>query len=194
MDTALIISNVTQHVQLTLPEQAKFAALLTPKHAKRKEVLLQTGQVCTQSLFVNAGCLRGYTITEDGDEHVLSFAPPGWWIADMYSLVSTKPSLLNISALDDTDYWELSKTNQEQLFIEVPKFERLFRILTERSLVAYQQRVLDATTLTAEERYLKFCRYYPTLIDTLPQKQIASFIGVTPEFFSKMRSKLLRIR
>jgi CRP-like cAMP-binding protein len=99
---------------------------------------------------------------------------------------------LSIQALDDTAGWRLTKEKQEQLFVAVPKFERYFRILVERSLVAYQQRLLDTTTLSAEERYRKFCQYYPTLIDTLPNKQVASFIGVTPEFFSKMRSRFLR--
>jgi CRP-like cAMP-binding protein len=136
--------------------------------------------------------LRSYTHTADGDEHVLSFAPAGWWMADMYSLISGRPGILSIQALDDTAGWRLTKEKQEQLFVAVPKFERYFRILVERSLVAYQQRLLDTTTLSAEERYRKFCQYYPTLIDTLPNKQVASFIGVTPEFFSKMRSRFLR--
>src|SRR6201986_361751 len=104
-------------------------------------------------------------------------------MADMYSLISQKPGTLNIEALEDTEIILLSKTNQEKLYLEVPKFERFFRILTENSLVANQQRIVDNLSLTADERYHLFCKRYPTLIDHLPLKQIASYIGVTPEFF-----------
>jgi CRP-like cAMP-binding protein len=192
MDMAPILANVARIVALNAEEERLFVGLLQPWEAKRKEVLLEPGQVCHTSWFVLSGCLRSFTLSQDGEEHVLSFAPAGWWMADMYSLISGRPAVLTIQALEEAQGWHLTKQNQEILFAQVPKFERFFRILVERSLVAYQQRVLDVTSLTAEERYKKFCQYYPTLIDTLPQKQIASFIGVTPEFFSKMRSKVLR--
>jgi CRP-like cAMP-binding protein len=192
MDLGPILANVARIIAINEEEEQIFASLLEPWHAKRKDVLLEPGQVCQTSWFVQAGCLRSYTLTEDGEEHVLSFAPVGWWIADMYSLISGRPAVLTIQAIEEAEGWHLTKENQEKLFVAVPKFERFFRILVERSLVAYQQRVLDATSLSAEDRYKKFCRYYPTLIDTLPQKQIASFIGVTPEFYSKMRSRILR--
>ncbi len=110
-------------------------------------------------------------------------------MADMYSLISQKPGMQNIEALEDTEVILLSKINQEKLYLEVPKFERFFRILAENALVANQQRIIDNLSLTAEERYNLFCKRYPTLIDHLPLKQIASYIGVTPEFFSRMRNK-----
>jgi len=122
---------------------------------------------------------------------VLSFAPVGWWIADMYSLLTQKPGILNIEALEETDALLLSKANQEKLYYQIPQFERFFRIITENSLVAYQQRVIDNMSITAEERYHNFCRRYPTLINYLPKKQIASYIGVTSEFFSRMQHKML---
>jgi CRP-like cAMP-binding protein len=122
----------------------------------------------------------------------LSFACEGWWIGDMYSLLSQKPGTLFIEVLEDAEVVLLSKENQEQLYLEIPKLERFFRILTENSLVANQERLMDNLSLTAEERFEKFCKKYPTLIQKLPQKQIASYIGVTPEFFSKMKRKLLK--
>jgi CRP-like cAMP-binding protein len=122
---------------------------------------------------------------------VLSFAPVGWWIADMYSLLTQKPGILNIEALEDTEVLLLSKTDQEKLYHDIPQFERFFRIITENSLVASQQRMIDSLSLTAEERYNNFCRRYPTLIYNLPKKQIASYIGVSAEFFSRMQHKML---
>ncbi len=188
----LLLNNISKYIQLNNEEKEIFMAYLKPKNIKRKEFLLNEGEICKYSVFVTSGCLQGFTVDKNGVEHVLSFAPPGWWIADMYSLISQKPGILNIEALEDTETILLSKSAQEKLYLEVPKFERFFRILTENSLVANQQRIVDNMSLTAEERYSIFCKRYPTLIDHLPQKQIASYIGVTPEFFSRMRSEMLR--
>jgi CRP-like cAMP-binding protein len=188
----LLFDNIARHIRLSDDEKAVFANYLQPKSFKRKQFFLHEGEICKHSVFVTSGCLRGYTVDRNGNEHVLSFAPADWWMADLYSLFSQKPGTLNIEALEDTETILLSKVNQEKLYLEVPKFERFFRILTEKSLVASQQRIVDNMSLTAEERYSIFCVRYPTLIDHLPLKQIASYIGVTPEFFSRMRSGLLR--
>jgi CRP-like cAMP-binding protein len=192
MSFQLILDNLAKHIHLTPDEQDIFTAYLQAKKIKRKQFLLTDGDICKHSAFVTSGCLRGYTIDKGGIEHVLSFAPPDWWIADMYSLLSQKPGILNIEALEDTEVLLLSKASQEKLYQQIPKFEHFFRILTENSLVASQQRLIDGLSLTAEERYNNFCKRYPTLIDHLPQKQIASYIGVTPEFFSRMRSEMVR--
>lgn len=190
--TDLILENIAAFIQLENHEKDLFVSLLKPDIIPRKKTILQTGDVCRYSSFVTRGCLRGYTYDKNGMEHILNFAPKGWWIADMYSLISQKPGILNIEALEETEVLKLSKSNQELLYKEIPKFERFFRIIIEKSLVASQERVLDNLSLTAEERYNKFCNKYPTLIDFIPLKQVASYIGVTPEFFSKMRNNLLK--
>lgn len=189
MSIDLLLRNIARYIHLTGEEEQVFIGHLHQKTYKRKELLLREGEICRYSTFVTSGCLRSYTIDRNGMEHVLSFAPPDWWIADLYSLFSQKPGTLNIEALEDTETILLSKNAQEKLFTEVPKFERFFRILTENSLVANQQRIIDNLSLTAEERYNLFCKRYPTLIDHLPLKHIASYVGVTPEFFSRMRNK-----
>lgn len=186
----LILGNISKHIALTPAEKDTVTSMLQPKQLKRKQHWVANGDICRHSAFVTSGCLRGYTVDQNGIEHVLSFAPVDWWMADMYSLLSHQPGQLNIEALEDTDMLLLSKSNQEELYRTVPKFERFFRILAEKSLVAYQQRLIDNLSLPAAERYARFCRRYPTLIHQLPQKQIASYIGVTPEFFSKMRKSL----
>jgi CRP-like cAMP-binding protein len=192
MSSSLIIESITRHIQLSVEEQEHFIATLQPKTYKRKQFLLEYGQICKYSTFVVKGCLRGFTVDQNGDEHVLNFAPVGWWIADMYSLLTQKPGILNIEAGEDTEVLLLSKLNQEKLYHDIPQFERFFRIITENSLVAYQQRLIDNLSMTAEERYNNFCKRYPTLITQLPKKQIASFIGVTPEFFSRMQHRILK--
>jgi CRP-like cAMP-binding protein len=194
MSFQLIIANVCKHIQLTTPEQEQFTSYLQPKKLKKKELLLQQGEICKHSAFVTSGCLRGYSIDKNGTEHVLSFAPADWWMADMYSLISQQPGVLNIEALEDTEMLLLSKVHQEKLYNELPKFERFFRILAEKSLVANQQRLIDRLSLTGEERYRIFCNRYPTLINHLPQKQIAAYIGVSPEFLSRARAEMAKSR
>lgn len=194
MPLDLILNNVSRYIQLTGDERDIFFDLLETKSLKRKQFLLEDGEICKYSAFVTSGCLRGYIVDKNGTEHVLEFAPPDWWMADMYSLISQKPGTLYIEALEDTDLILLSKANQEKLYTLIPKFERFFRILIEKSLVANQQRIIDNMSLTAEDRYNIFCKRYPTLIDQLPQKHLASYIGVTPEFFSRMRAGMARKR
>lgn len=192
MNDVAIIKAVSKHIKLTGEEQASFLSLLESTTVKPKEFILRAGTVCRYSWFVNSGCLRSFTVDSDGVEHILSFAPAGWWIADLFSLFSQKPGMLNIEAMSESELLLLSKPKQEELYKQVPKFERFFRIITENALVASQQRLMDNLSLSAKERYLKFCDVYPGLIDSLPQKQVASYIGVTPEFLSKMKKELGR--
>ena len=189
---SLIIQNISKHISLTQEEEFLFLSKTQILNYKAKTVILHSGEICKHSYFVNNGLLRSFNINDNIVEHVLHFACEGWWIGDMYSLISQKPGNLFIEVLEDAEVVLLSKENQEQLFIEIPKLERFFRILTENSLVSNQERLMDNLSLSAEERFEKFCKKYPSLIQKVPQKQIASYIGVTPEFFSKMKSKILR--
>ena len=189
---AQILDNISKIITLTPQEQALFLSKTETKHIKAKTILQNAGQVCKEGYFVNSGLLRSFNINDNIVEHIMSFACEGWWISDMYSLLSQKPGNLFIEVLEDSEVVVLSKENQEQLYLKIPKLERFFRILTENSLVANQERLMNNLSLTAEERFDKFCKKYPTLIQKVPQKQIASFIGVTPEFFSKMKARMLR--
>jgi CRP-like cAMP-binding protein len=187
-----ILDNISKIVTLSPEEELLFLSKIETKHYKAKTIVLDAGDICKHSYFVNSGLLRSFTINDNIVEHVLSFACEGWWIGDMYSLLSQKSGNLFIEVLEDAEVVLLSKENQEQLYLEIPKLERFFRIIIENALVANQERLIDNLSLSAEERFDKFCKKYPTLIQKVPQKQIASFIGVTPEFFSKMKSRLLR--
>jgi CRP-like cAMP-binding protein len=188
----LILQNIEQHVTLNQHERELFLTKTEIRQYKAKTILLNSGEICKHSYFVNSGILRSFNINDNIVEHVLSFACQGWWIGDMYSLHSQKPGNLFIEVLEDAEVVLLSKENQEILYREIPKLERFFRILTENSLVANQERLMDNLSLTAEERFEKFRKKYPTLIQKIAQKQIASYLGVTPEFYSKMKSRLLK--
>jgi CRP-like cAMP-binding protein len=192
METTLILKNVAKHITLTEEEIKTFLSLLEYKSMKRKKLYLREGEVCKYSGFVSEGALKSFTVDEDGKEHILSFATPGWWISDMYSLISQKPAVLNIEAIADAEVLLLSRENQQRLFEAVPKFERFFRILVENSLVASQQRLIDNLSSSAQERYLHFIQKYPTIPTCVPQHNIASYLGITPEFLSKIRARLAK--
>lgn len=187
-----ILQNIARFVTLTPQEQQHLLSKTEVRDYKAKTMVLHAGEVCKHSYFVNHGLLRNFSINDHIVEHVMGFACEGWWIGDMYSLLSQKPGQLFIEVLEDSQVVLLSKENQEQLYHDIPKLERFFRILTENSLVAHQDRLMDNLSLSAEERFDKFCKRYPDIIQRVPQKQIASYIGVTPEFFSKMKSRMLR--
>lgn len=189
---SLILENINKFTTLSPEEEHLFLSNTEIQQYKAKTIVLNAGEVCKHSYFVNSGLLRSFTINDNIVEHILSFACEGWWIGDMYSLISQKPGTLFIEVLEDAEVVLLSKENQEQLYHEIPKLERFFRILTENSLVANQERLMDNLSLSAEERFDKFCKKYPTLIQKVSQKQIAAYIGVTPEFLSKMKARMLK--
>ena len=187
-----ILENISKHVALTPQEQELFLSKTETKPFKAKSILLSAGEVANCTYFVNSGILRSFNINDNIIEHVLHFACEGWWIGDMYSYISGKPGNLFLEVLEDAEVVIITKENHQELYQEIPKLERFFRILAENSLVSHQERLMDNLSLTAEERFEKFCSKYPTLIQKVPQKHIASYIGVTPEFFSKMKARLLK--
>ena len=187
-----ILDNISQHISLDSKEVELFLSKIKTVNYKSKTILLSAGEVATCTYFVNSGILRSFNINDNIIEHILHFACEGWWIGDMYSYISEKPGNLFIEVLEDAEVVIITKENQQQLYQEIPKLERFFRILAENSLVAHKERLMDNLSLTAEERFEKFCSKYPTLIQKVPQKHIASYIGVTPEFFSKMKARLLK--
>ena len=178
-----ILENIAKHVSLTPEEETLFLSKTETKQFKAKSILLSAGEVANCTYFVNSGILRSFNINDNIIEHVLHFACEGWWIGDMYSYISGKPGNLFLEVLEDAEVVIITKENHQELYQEIPKLERFFRILAENSLVSHQERLMDNLSLTAEERFEKFCSKYPTLIQKVPQKQIASFIGVTHEFF-----------
>lgn len=188
MEYGLLLQNIARHIQLSADEEKYFLSLWQTKKLRRKQFLLQEGEVTKNTVFVVSGLLRMYSIDKNGFEHILQFAPPGWWIGDIKSFISQQPGSLYIDALEDSGIILMEKAHLDQLYKKVPSFERFFRILAENSLATYQQRLIDNLSLPAIERYNSFCRLYPSLIECLPQKQVASYIGVTPEFLSKMLS------
>ena len=189
IDFAPILRNVGKHVSLTPEEAAYFTSLLKPKQLRKGHFLFEAGEVATFMCFVLKGCLRSYHIDEKGNEHVLQFAPEDWWTGDIASVTKGVTAILFCDALEDSLVVRIEHDDMERLYARVPKFERFFRILITNAFIAAQRRLLSTISRPAEERYVEFISLYPNLEARVPQKHIASYLGMTPEFLSTVRKR-----
>lgn len=183
-----IVQNITRHVQLTEEEINKFISVIKPKQIRRKQYLLQAGDVMRYECFVNQGCLRSYYVDDNGQERTLTFAFEDWWTGDMYSFLSGNPSRFDVEALEDSTLLLIERQQLEKLYDEIPQLNRHFRILLERAYVAMQNRIFESMSMTAEERYRAFQNRYPHFEQRLSLKHIASYLGITPESLSRIRA------
>ena len=185
----LILANFALHIHLDVSETGHIKSILQHKSVKKNTILLNAGEICRNIYFVNHGCLRMYHTDKDGLGHNVSFCPENWWAVDIASFSHQSPAFYAIAALEDTDVYYLSYHALEKLYTDVPKFERFFRILTQNGFNLYQRRITSALSKTAEERYLAFRKQYPGLERRIAQKHIASYLGITPVFLSRLRKK-----
>jgi CRP-like cAMP-binding protein len=185
-----IRANISRRITLTDAEFDHFTTFLHPKTYKKKEFLLQAGEVARHLAFVNEGGFRTYSIDKTGEEHILQFSLEDWWVGDSYSALTQKPSTLFIEALEDTHAYLIENQNIERLYAEIPKFERFFRILAQNRFIALQDRINGELSDSAEERYLDLLSRYPTLPQRVPQQYIASFLGIQPPSLSRIRKHL----
>jgi CRP/FNR family transcriptional regulator, anaerobic regulatory protein len=175
-------------IPLSKEEQDLVTEKFHPRLFRKRQYVLQEGDVCKQFNFVVRGCLRSYKIDEKGNIYVLQFAVENNWINDLGSFHGIKPSALNIDALEDTVVLQISLDDLISLYTQAPKFHRIFRVLVENAFIRLQERLLQTISSTAEERYQSFLELYPHLANRLSQVQIAAFLGVTPEFLSRLRN------
>lgn len=187
----LLFRNISQYINISEQDFQQFVKLFELKTFKKKEVVLKEGDYCLFEGFVLNGCFKIYYLNENGFEQTLYFAAEGWWITDIDSFINTVPSILNIEALEDSEVLMISKKDKEYLYETMPQIEKLFRIMNQKSSVSLQRRILSLTGKTADKRYLEFLEKYPGLEQRITQQQVASYLGITHEFLSKIRKKLL---
>ena len=185
-----LITYFEQYLPLEEKEISFLAEVFLERTIRRRQYILQEGDVCKYNSFVVEGCFRMFFVDDSGKEHNLQFAVENWWIGDLASFHSERPSQLNIEALENSVILQIKKEEQLRLFEAFPKFNRIFRVFTENALVSLQTRVLHNISSTAEERYLDFMDRYPYFFNRISNVQIASYLGVTPEFLSTIRKRL----
>jgi CRP-like cAMP-binding protein len=183
----LLHQKISEKMSITEEEFNFCKSLFQPKKLRRRQYLLQEGDVCKYQAFVEKGLLRSYTIDDKGSEHILQFASEGWWMTDLSSYLTGEPSVFNIEVLEDAELLLLSKPSWDQLMQTIPRFEHYFRILIQNNLVATQKRLMQSLTEPAESRYFKFLHTYPDCAQRIPQHMIASYIGVSRETLSRLR-------
>lgn len=163
--------------------------MLISAKLKQGEFVETVGKVTTNFIYVNSGCLMTYFTDAEGSDHVIQFAMAGWWTGDLHSFTKSEPSIYSTRTLADSEVFYLPKADMETLLEKFPKLERYFRILFQNSIVSHQHRLIQNLSVTADQRYENFSKRYPSLEQYVPLKYIASYLGITPEFLSKIRRK-----
>lgn len=186
----LLYQKINEIVSLSDEEFNHLKTLFVPKKLRKRQYLLQEGEVCKHQAFVEKGLLRSYTIDEKGAEHVLQFASEGWWMADLSSFITDEPSLFTMDALENAELLLINKQSWNTALQKIPALERYFRILIQNHLIATQKRLMQSLTETAEEKYIQFSKIYPACIQRVPQHMIASYLGVTRETLSRLRRQM----
>ena len=187
MAYGLILENIAKHITLDKKEKNYFISLLKEQEIKKKEFVLREGQLCKNINYVISGTLRAYYLDKEGRESTIMFAIADWWITDMPCFINEQPAMMFIEAVENSSVFQLQKNDLEKLYIEIPKFERFFRIIMQNAYIREQLRVMQNLSLSAEERYHSFLVKYPLIVKQVTQKQIASYLGITPEFLSMVR-------
>ncbi|SFR82734.1 Crp/Fnr family transcriptional regulator [Maribacter stanieri] len=186
----LLIQNILNHITLSKKELDSFFSLFNQKEVHKKNFLLREGEICKFEGFVIKGLFRVYHIDSNGFEQVLYFAQESWWITDIDSFTNEKPSQLYIQALEDSEVLLISKKDKEFAYNNIPKIEKLFRVMTQKTHIALQRRMIDNLSKTADQRYMDFIEKYPNLFQQLTNVQIAAYLGISHEFLSKIRRKI----
>ena len=184
-----LFAHIEQKVRLTPTEKEQISSFFRVRKLRKRQFLLQEEDVCKDFAFVSQGLLKSYVLDEKGNENINLFGWEGWWIADFQSFLFQTPATLAIEAMEDCELLLLSRVNYDQMLEEVPVMERYFRLVYERSLATKDQRLVTAQTYSAEEKYNHLIQTYPELLQRIPQSLLASFLGLTPETFSRIKHK-----
>ncbi len=192
MSVELLFSHFKRYIQLDPPEEALVVSMLTPRSFKKGQLINQEGEINRYTNFITSGSARVYYIDHNGHEHVIQLGIREWWISDYLSFIAQQPGYFYAEALQATEVLAISYDNLQILYTQVPKMERFFRLLTQQAYGAFQMRMLQNLSMDAETRYITFLQKYPLLDEQISQKHIASYLGMSAEFLSKIKKRLLQ--
>ena len=185
----LLIGTLSKYVTLTPEEVDVIASLFSFRTFRKRQYILQEGEINRHETFIVKGLTRTYEVDEKGQEHIVQFGLEDWWIGDLYSFLTETPTKYNIDCLEDTEVYQITRSNLETLYEKVPKMERHFRIIIQNAFIASTTRVASSLAKSATERYLEFTEQYPQIGQRVPNHQIASYLGITPQSLSRIRGK-----
>ncbi|MEP6794907.1 MAG: Crp/Fnr family transcriptional regulator [Saprospiraceae bacterium] len=188
----LFFLDFNSKVPLTQEEETVIKQYLTPKKLRKKQYLLQEGDVCKSIAFIEKGALKAYSVDDKGNEHIIQFGVERWLISDLYSFLTGEPATYNIDAIEDSELLLISKTAHEELLQKVPKYETYTRMNITGAFISMQRRLTSIISSPLEERYTNFAASYPNIVQRVPQHMIASYMGLTPETLSRVRQKMIR--
>ena len=185
-----LLKYISKHVSLTKEEEAILVSKISYKKYLKGQYIVQQNAVCNYECFIVSGCTKTFYIDEKGVEHIVFFAIEDWWTSDIGSFITQTPADFNVQCLENTELIQISYSEIEELYQLIPKLERFFRLIIERAFVASQKRIIRNFSLTAKEQYVIFSQTYPKLNQRIPQYLVASYLGITKEFLSKIKSQL----
>ena len=186
-----LLDYINKHVNLTAVEEAFLTSKVSHRKYLKGQYIVQQGDICKYECFVISGCTKTFFVDEEGQEHIVMFAIEDWWASDLGSFITQTPADFSVQCIENTEFIMFSKDDIEDLYSEIPKLERFFRLIIERAFVASQKRLIRNFSLSAKDRYLYFKKQYPKIDQRIPQYMIASYLGVTKEFLSKIKGQLL---
>lgn len=189
IDLALLKEHLEKYISLTSDEFAAFSSLLRSVSFKKDEFLIRTGEVCKFETFITNGSLKSFYEDENGFQHIQDFLIEEWWADDLYSFLTQAPSQSAIQAIENTRVLQISKDNLERLYQQIPKFERFFRLLFQRAYIAQREQINLILSTSANDRYRMFLQKKPYAEKRFAQKDIASYLGITPQFLSSLKKK-----
>ena len=184
----LLFSYIKRHVSLTSEDEAFIRERVRPRRYLKGQYIVQQGDICHYESFVVSGCLKAFYSDSTGQEHVVMFAVEEWWISDLGSFINQTPADYNIQCLENSELIQFTLSTLEELYQKVPVLERFFRIIIQNAFVAAQKRIVNNHRLSARDRYVRFIEQYPNIVQRVPQYLIASYLGISKEFLSKIRA------
>lgn len=185
-----ILDYIGRYIELNEDETDLFKSLSRYKKLRKRQFVVEQGEVCRYENYVIKGCLRCYYLDAGGAEHIVQFAIEDWWISDLHSFLAQSPAHFNVDAIEPSELIQIDFDSLQELYRRIPKFERFFRLIIQKAFVASQDRVISSHSKDAMQRYREFSTRYPEIERRVPQYMIASYLGMTPEFLSKIRRRL----
>jgi CRP-like cAMP-binding protein len=190
-----LLQNISKKgVHLSHDEILIVQSLFTHKKLRKNQYILQQGDVARYETFVVSGLTRTYEVDDSGQEHVLFFGPEDWWVGDLYSFLSGTASAYNVDCLEATEVLQISRQNLDRLYEQVPKMNLYFRLLLQNAFIAVTQRISSTLSKPALQRYQEFLEKYPHIEQRIPNHQIASFLGITPQSLSRLRREQANLK